>query len=157
MNTDLDIVAAYIAHPLGPMGPDRERNIQNAIDWADWLAANFGISPVMPWVVLAQRWPETEALRAKGLACDKACIRVVELFVMVGGRVSPGMGKEQEWAAEFGKPCLDLTWLGYHLPDLNRVSAESSSALRSRVYQQLCDVMGWEPRIMRGEIGSLSP
>jgi len=105
----------YIAHPLG-QGPERETNRARAARWSAWAALQ-GYAPIADWIILSGQWPETEELRARGLAIDVALVQRSDELWLVGGRVSPGMAIEADAAREAGIPVLDKTGLGPEPPE----------------------------------------
>lgn len=99
----------YLAHPLtAPTREGIEENRKRASAWAAWALNEHGVSPVCSWIVLTGVLEETPENRAKGLAADKAQVRLCEEIWLVGGRVSSGMREEIEHA----KKVVDLTHLG---------------------------------------------
>lgn len=103
----------YVAHPLGH-GEDRERNRANAAAWCGYLAKQHRIAPVADWIVLSGVWSEDD--RDMGLAIDFRLIERCDALWLVGGRVSPGMALEAEYARERHIEVVDLTPLGYEVP-----------------------------------------
>jgi hypothetical protein len=92
----------YVAHPLGPDGPERDRNRANAARWCGWLAREFDVAPVADWIILSGAWSESPDNRERGLAIDFALIARCDEVWLVGGRISPGV--------------YDLTMLGFEAP-----------------------------------------
>lgn len=112
----------YLAHPLGA-GPDRDANIARATRWYAWLS-DLGFMVHAPWILLAAVW--TEERREQGLEIDRVFLDFlgavnVEMsdcgFALTGGRVSPGMDEERDWAREYGLFVHDLTFLGPEPPE----------------------------------------
>lgn len=107
----------YVAHPLGH-GEDRERNRQNAMRWCAYLAEFQGVAPVADWIILSGVW--SEDMRESGLAIDAALIERCDELRLVGGRISPGMQLEADFARSLGIPVIDMTVFGYEPPMLSR-------------------------------------
>lgn len=117
----------YMAHPLGS-GPDRDANIANAKLWFAWLNDHLreievfeghDVAVVAPWITLAEVW--TEDKRERGLEIDRIVIRRCHGIVLCGGRISPGMAIEAEWAREEGLiHRFDLSLLGPMPPSPER-------------------------------------
>ncbi len=106
-----------MAHPLGPDGPEREKNRQNATKWFAWLHDQFpSIAFTANWVLLSAGWPETDEHRKRGLEIDMVHVERSDLIFYVGGRMSAGMLEEQARAAKKGLHQVDLTFLGYDAP-----------------------------------------
>jgi hypothetical protein len=103
----------YIAHPLGA-GHDREQNRENAAKWVAWAATVRGVAPVADWIVLSGEL--TEEHRKLGLECDFALIARCDELWLVGGRISPGMQLEADFARRVQIPkqvrVYDMTHLG---------------------------------------------
>jgi hypothetical protein len=110
------VKVVYVAHPLGPDGPDREVNRKNASRWVGWLALHFEIAPIADWIILSGEWSETEENRKRGLAVDKRLVVRADEVWLVGGRISEGMKIESETARALGRPVVDLTFLGAVAP-----------------------------------------
>lgn len=104
----------YVAHPLGPDGPEREKNRHNA---ALWCAAvgEAGGCPIADWIILSGVWSEDK--REMGLECDFAAIEGCHGLLLCGGRVSPGMALEKEFADRAMKVICDATNHGYGVSD----------------------------------------
>lgn len=110
---------AYMAHPLGPDGPEREKNRANATVWFAWLHDAFpSIVFSANWIVLSAGWPETDAHRARELAIDMVHVDACELIFFVGGKLSPEMLEEKSRAANRGLHQVDLTFLGHTPPPI---------------------------------------
>lgn len=103
------IQAIYIAHPLGPDGPTREWNRQNAARWCGWISKTFRVATVADWIVLSGVWDEAPENRELGLSLDLALVARCDAVWMVGKNVSLGMAMEATEAARLGKPVLDFT------------------------------------------------
>lgn len=132
----------YIAHPLS--GPDREKNIRNAMLWCAWAAKVMGVSPVATWIVLANVWTEDD--REIGLACDVAAIGRCDEIWLVGGRVSEGMRIEKEAAEVARVNVVDLTHLGREVPSQAVcLPRDPVHALREAERDELgrWDIPGW--------------
>lgn len=112
----------YLAHPLGA-GVDRDANIARATRWFAWLS-DLGFLVHAPWILLAQVW--TEERRAQGLEIDRRFIDFLGALnavsrsdfsiALTGGRISPGMTDERDWASDVGLRIIDLTFLGPEPP-----------------------------------------
>lgn len=117
-----ELTPIYVAHPLGS-GDDRQANRRRAAEWAGWMAENFFVIPIAPWIYLSEVWPETDEKRNAGLNLDLALLNVrMEpsherarrlTSWLVGGRISPGMELERAEAVL----SIDLTYLGDDPPD----------------------------------------
>lgn len=106
--------AVYVAHQLA--GPLAARNRLNASEWCGRIAKEFLVSVSANWIVLSGQWPETPENRELGLRCDFASILRCNELWLVGGRVSPGMAQERDFALRNGVYIRDLTSLGYEVP-----------------------------------------
>lgn len=108
---------AYMAHPLGPDGAEREKNRKNAAEWFGWLHDAFPhVAFTANWVLLSGVWPESDEYRRRGLEIDMVHVERADLIFYVGGKLSEGMLKEQKCAQRTGKLEVDLTFLGYDAP-----------------------------------------
>lgn len=103
---------AYVAHPLGPDGPERVRNLKNASEWCAFLARRYALAPIAPWIVLARVWSESLDNRALGLEIDLDVVRAIGCVVVCGGRISAGMQLEIREA----RIVVELATFGYEVP-----------------------------------------
>ena len=101
--------AIYVAHPLGPDGPEREWNRRNAAKWCAWIASNYIVATIADWIVLSGEWSETEENRKLGIEIDLTLVARCDEVWMVGKRVSAGMVLEASEAVRLGKPVIDFT------------------------------------------------
>jgi hypothetical protein len=108
------MLLVYIGAPLGA-GPDRDKNIQRALDWVAW-AGEKGVIPIAPWVSLAQRWAEDK--RDLGIAIDLALVPRCDELWLCGEVVSPGMRLEAECARQNRVPVFAVRTMG---PTIYRV------------------------------------
>lgn len=119
---------AYLAHPVGD-GPDREQNLANIEKWflaifraCDKIAIN------VPWYIYVRNL--TEADRERAMRDDLMILGTCGTIILIGGRISAGMGIERCTAIIKGLKVLDLTDLGYEPPKLDDVEAMKALALR---------------------------
>ncbi len=108
--------AVYIAHPLGPDGPEREKNRENAARWVALLSLIWEIAPLADWIILSGEWRESPELRAIGIAIDLELVARADEVWLVGGCVSGGMRAEADRAMLLGKVVRDLTAFGREAP-----------------------------------------
>ncbi len=107
---------AYMAHPLGPEGEQRKKNIDNAAKWFSWLHHQLPkLVFSANWIILASQWDEATG-RSRGLDIDEVHVARSDCMFMVGGKVSEGMMREQSKAASLGIPIVDLTFMGWAAP-----------------------------------------
>ena len=100
----------YVAHQLGPDGPQREANRARASRWEAWIAQTFQVATIASWITLSGQWSETQENRDLGLKIDCRLIEVCGFIFLTGGRVSPGMQIEMEHAIARGVRVIDLNW-----------------------------------------------
>ncbi len=129
-----DRVPCYVAHPLNaPTEAEREANRARASRWVAWLAERYLVAPVADWILLAGQWPETAEWRAVGLQIDRALVELCGTIVLVGPRVSEGMGFESSWA----KRRIDLTGLSDDAPTADYLRALCGFPLAVDVLREL--------------------
>lgn len=122
---------AYMAHPLGPEGEQRKKNLDNAAKWFSWLHHAFPhIVFSANWIVLASQWDEA-TVRSRGLEIDKVHVSRADFFFMVGGKVSEGMMVEQSKAAACGVHIVDLTCLGWESPSYPAMTEREFGLLKT--------------------------
>jgi hypothetical protein len=125
---------SYIAHPVGD-GDDRSKNLDNVSKWflaifhaADYLALN------VPWKIYVDNLSEVH--RERAMRDDLAILCTCRILILVGGKISHGMGLERLTAVSHGLRVLDLTDLGYEAPDLADSVAMKNLASRLAVLLQ---------------------
>lgn len=106
----------YVAHPLGaPDAAGVRANIERAMRWLAWLRRAFPETTfIAPWIaaVLSGEDDSDPAQREAGLVDADALIPLLHGVVLIGGRISSGMGREDGLARQ----SWDLTWLGDEPP-----------------------------------------
>jgi hypothetical protein len=103
----------YIAHPCGG-GLDRDENRERASRWCAWALLKHDVSPVADWIVLTSQL--SEDFRAIGLRANLAVLERCDEIWLVGGRVSPGMKIEADYALSKKIKVVDMTELGKEPP-----------------------------------------
>lgn len=117
---------AYMAHPLGPDGAEREKNRKNAAEWFGWLHEAFPhVAFTANWVLLSGVWPESDEYRRRGLEIDMVHVERADLIFYVGGKMSQGMLKEQSCARRSHKAEVNLLFMGYGAPAADWLSKDS--------------------------------
>lgn len=99
----------YVAHPLGPDGPQRKINRARAARWEGWIARPFQVATIASWITLSGQWSETQENRDLGLKIDCRLIEVCGFIFLTGGRVSPGMQIEWQHAEKRGVQAINLS------------------------------------------------
>lgn len=118
------IPVAYLAHPVGPDGPNRTLNIRSAKLWLRALVEIYdGCAFSVPWLPYVETLDES-AHRDRGIRDDLVGLERCDAVVAVGGRISVGMGVEIDYARRIGIDVIDLTFVDEraHLRDLRNLS-----------------------------------
>lgn len=105
-----------MAHPLGG---DVDGNIKRALRWLSWLRRSFpDVTFVAPWIagVLSGEDDSDPVQREAGLVDADAVIQRLDGVVLVGGRISSGMGRESATTILAGGVIADLIHLGTDAP-----------------------------------------
>ena len=123
----------YLAHPYSaPTAAERDANRARAARWAAWALTERGVSPSCSWIVLTGELPESPENRRLGMAADLAQVEQCTELWLVGGRVTPGMAEEAEYARLHNIPVFNFTSLGDEPPtrpsDTEPVPADESGA-----------------------------
>lgn len=107
----------YLAHPLGPDGPQREENIRRAKRWLRYLIATYpDWSFEAGWVIYAEVLSEAPENRARGIRDNIERQRACHGIFLCGGRITPGMLGELVRARASGHEEFDLLHLGEEPP-----------------------------------------
>lgn len=107
----------YVAHPLGPDGPQRVANIERAKRWLRWLVASYSDCAFeIGWLLYAQVLSETQENCARGMKDNERRLEGCDGIILVGGEKSPGMVAEEARANELQLELVDLTHLGPEPP-----------------------------------------
>lgn len=110
---------AYLAAPLGPDGPQRVENIARAKRWLRYLIATYpDVAFVAPWILYAEVLSEAPENRARGMRDGREVQRWCDAIFLCGGRLSPGMAAELEFARAMNHEVYDLLSLGDEPPAL---------------------------------------
>jgi hypothetical protein len=129
---------AYLAHPLGPYGPQRDANREAASKiMAELQAEHKDRVFIASWITLSGQWSETPENRKLGLECDLAALEHCQEIWLAGPEISKGMRIELDHAMGLGLRVIDLT----HTLDRKTVIARSSpfnarylTAIESRIW-----------------------
>jgi len=89
----------YVAHPLGPMGEQREANRYQAGLWCAAFAKRYRVSVCADWIVLSGVWAETHELRTLGIQLDLIQVGRCDEIWLTGPKCSEGMSIEGAAAA----------------------------------------------------------
>jgi hypothetical protein len=102
---------AYLAHPLGPDGPQRDANREAASKiMADLQAKHQDRVFVASWITLSGQWSETPENRKLGLECDLALLEHCQEIWLAGPEISNGMRVELDHAMGLGLRVIDQTY-----------------------------------------------
>lgn len=106
----------YLAHPVAPIegGPTVAQNVENALVWLRAIVlAVPDFAVCAPWIPYVQALTDsglpTCPIRARGMADDLAVLERCDAILLVGGRLSLGMGIELMHARKIGIPSIDWT------------------------------------------------
>lgn len=109
----------YVAHPVGPDGPERVANIARVKEWVRWLIhARRGDAFSVPWLPYVEVLTESPDHRERGMRDGMEMLRRCDAIVLVGGRLSPGMAAELREAKHRKMAELDLLYLGRDAPPI---------------------------------------
>lgn len=103
------MIVVYLAGPLTPVGHEtRPGNIERMKGRYHQLSRdNPGHVFIMPWLLNAEVFTETEANRRVGIERNCAVILRCDELWLVGDRISSGMAAEADWARDHGIKVLD--------------------------------------------------
>jgi hypothetical protein len=102
---------AYLAHPLGPDGPQREANRAAASKILADLQLKYQDRVfVASWITLSGQWSETPKNRKLGLGCDLALLEHCQEIWLAGPEISKGMQIELDFAKAQGLRVIDETY-----------------------------------------------
>ncbi len=108
---------AYVAHPVGPDGPERVANLERVRRWIRWLIdTRPDLALSIPWLPYCEVLDESPINRQRGIRDGIAMLDRCDAIVLVGGRMSPGMVDELRRAAMRGLKVIDLLHLGAEPP-----------------------------------------
>lgn len=109
----------YLAHPVGaPDAAGVRANLERAKRWVAYVYRVYpDVSPVAPYItgaeVMDDHVPEQ---RSHGMRCNLTLLARCDEVWLCGGRVSPGMQVEADFARDAGVLVVDLCVCGSEPP-----------------------------------------
>lgn len=107
----------YMAHPVGTDPEVRKANIQRALRWLRYLVSTYPYAVCAPWLPYVMALDESSH-RERGINDDLSVLKLCDRMVLVGGTLSPGMEREQNFFISLGKPVDSLLYLGDEPPEI---------------------------------------
>ncbi len=111
---------AYMAHPIG-QGEQRPGNIARAMRWHRYLVEATPYAICTPWIPYVLTLEEATH-RDRGVADDLEIARRCDRIILVGGKLSDGMRREEDLFKSLGKPIEDMLHLGAEPPELSEAA-----------------------------------
>lgn len=100
----------YLAHPVAGDVPG---NLARAKRWLRWVEERHSVAVCAPWITACEVWDDADPeQREAGMQRNFAVLARCHEIWLVGGRISPGMARERDFAELLEIPAHDLTHLG---------------------------------------------
>lgn len=108
---------AYFIHRVGPAGPQREANIENAKLWFRWLLDVTDLAIAAPWLAYVIACDEP-TYRARGIrdGLTFASMTPIRVGIICGPEISRGCGDDRDTLLDKVVPIIDLTPMALERP-----------------------------------------